>query len=148
MFRGSFSHTLDDKGRFTVPARFKDAIRASSGDAVMITFMDDCLVAYTLDEWGKIEDRILSLAEKSRSMRRFRRMFVGGAHECTCDKQGRVLVPPTLRADAALEKDIVLVGVLDHFEIWSQEKWAQEKEAMGEDMQRAEVADEIAKLGL
>ncbi len=148
MFRGSSFHTLDDKGRFTVPARFKDVIRAGSGDALMVTSMDGGLVAYTLDEWGKIEGRILALAEKSVHMRRFRRLFVGGAHECTCDKQGRVLIPPTLRADAALGKEIVLVGVLDHFEIWSQEKWVQEKEVMGEDMQRAEVADEIAKLGL
>jgi MraZ protein len=148
MFRGSFSHTLDDKGRFSVPARYKDVIRASNGDTIMITCMDGCLVAYTLDVWGKIENRILSLAEKSESMRRFRRLFVGGAHECTCDKQGRVLIPPTLRADAALEKEIVLVGVLDHFEIWSQEKWAKEKEAMGVDMQQAEVRNEIAKLGL
>jgi MraZ protein len=148
MLRGSSSHTLDDKGRFIIPARFKDVIRASSSDAVMITCMDGCLVAYTLEEWSRIEDRILALAEKSGSMRRFRRLFVGGAHECTLDKQGRVLVPPTLRADAGLEKEIVLVGVLDHFEIWSQERWFQEKEAMGADMQRTEVADEIAKLGL
>ena len=148
MFRGSFSHTLDDKGRFIVPARFKDVIRASSNDAVMITSLDGCLVAYTLEEWSKIEDRILAMAEKSRSMRRFRRLFVGGAHECACDKQGRVLIPPTLRSDAALEKDIMLVGVLDHFEIWSQEKWVEEKEALDDDMQRAEEADEIAKLGL
>jgi MraZ protein len=59
-----------------------------------------------------------------------------------------VLIPPTLRTDAALEKEIVLVGVLDHFEIWSQEKWAKEKEAMGVDMQQVEVRNEIAKLGL
>lgn len=148
MFRGSFSHTLDDKGRFIVPARFKDVIRASGSDAVMITFLDGGLVAYTLEEWAKIEKRILSLPVKSQSMRRFRRVFVGGAHECSCDKQGRVLVPPTLRADAGLGKEIVLVGVIDHFEIWSQEMWDQQKKTMGDELQQAEVAEEIAQLGL
>lgn len=148
MFRGSSSHTLDVKGRLIIPARFRDVIRAGGGDAVMITRMDGSLFAYTLSEWSKIEERILSLAEKSDSMRRFRRVFVGGAHECPVDKQGRVLIPPALRAYAGLEKEVVLVGVLEHFEIWSQQNWDKENEAMEMDMQQVEVRNEIAKLGL
>ncbi len=148
MFRGSSSHTLDAKGRLIVPARFRDTIRAGGGDVIMITRMDGSLFAYSLSEWGKIEERILSLAEKSDSMRRFRRVFVGGAHECPVDKQGRVLIPPALRAYAGLEKEVVLVGVLEHFEIWSQQNWDKENEAMEMDMQQVEVRNEIAKLGL
>jgi MraZ protein len=104
MLRGSSTHTLDAKGRLIIPSRFRDAIRAGGGEAVMITRMDGGLVAYSLDEWGKIENRILALAEKSDAMRRFRRVFVGGAFECAYDKKGRVLVPPSLREYAHLEK--------------------------------------------
>ncbi len=148
MFRGSSEHTLDAKGRITVPARFRDAIRAGGGEAVMVTRMDRSLFAYALGEWNKIENRIMALAEKSEHMRRFRRVFVGGAFECVCDKQGRILIPPTLRAYAQLEKDIVLVGVLDHFEIWSRENWDKENELMENGMQLEEVRSEISKLGL
>jgi MraZ protein len=148
MFRGSSTHTLDSKGRIIIPTRFRHVIQGSGGDAVMVTRMDKSLFAYALDQWGKIEEKILALAEKSDAMRRFRRVFVGGAFECTCDKQGRVLIPPTLREYAQLEKDIVLVGVLDHFEIWSKENWEKENQLMESDMLKEEVRGEISKLGL
>jgi MraZ protein len=148
MFRGSSEHILDAKGRIIVPTRFRDVIRAGGGEAVMVTRMDGSLFAYALSEWGKIEDRIMALAEKGEHMRRFRRVFVGGAFECVCDKQGRILIPPTLRAYAKLEREIVLIGVLDHFEIWSRDNWEQENELMENDMQQEEVRSEISKLGL
>ena len=81
-------------------------------------------------------------------MRRFRRVFIGGASHCLCDKQERILIPPPLRQYAELEKDIVLVGVLDHFEIWSRDKWDRENQCMEEDMKKEVVRDEIAELGL
>ena len=148
MFRGSSFHTIDDKGRFIIPARFRDIIRVGGGDGVMLTRMDGSIFAYTYDGWGKIEAKILSMAEKSDAIRRFRRVFVGGAFDCACDKQGRVLIPPSLRQYANLEREVVLVGVLDHFEIWSRESWESENLHMAEDMQKEEVRNEIAKLGL
>ena len=114
----------------------------------MISRIDRCLVAYTFEEWSKIETRILSMAEKSDSMRRFRRVFIGGAFECNCDKQERILVPAPLRQYADVEKEIVLVGVLDHFEIWSRKNWESENLDMEEDMKKEDVRTEIAKLGL
>ncbi len=147
MFRGSSFHTIDPKGRIIIPARFRDSVKAE-GNVVMVTRMDGSLFAYILSEWSKIETRILSMAEKTDYMRRFRRVFIGGAFECSLDKQGRVLVPPALRQYAALEKEIVLVGVLDHFEIWSRESWDKENLHMEEDMKKEEVRNEIAKLGL
>jgi len=147
MFRGSSFHTLDTKGRIIVPARFREIIRAH-GNGVMLSRMDSCLQAYTFPEWQRIENRILALSEKSESMRRFRRVFIGGAFECPCDKQERILIPPSLRQYAGLEKEIVMVGVLDHFEIWSREKWDGENKHMEEDMNKEVVRNEIAKLGL
>ncbi len=148
LFRGSSFHSLDPKGRLIVPARFRDIIRASGGAGVMLTRMDKSIFAYTFEEWGNIEDRVLSLAEKSNSMRRFMRVFIGGAFECNCDKQSRILVPPSLRQYAGLEKEIVLVGVLDHFEIWSRDNWDMENALMEEDMEKEDVRNEVAKLGL
>ncbi|NQT70845.1 MAG: division/cell wall cluster transcriptional repressor MraZ [Desulfobacteraceae bacterium] len=148
MFRGSSLHTIDLKGRIIVPARFREIIKADDNNGIMISRMDSGLVAYTLTEWRKIENRILSLAEKSDNMRRFRRVFIGGAFECPCDKQGRILIPPMLRQYAELSREIVLVGVLDHFEIWSREKWEKENLHMEKDMKKEEVRNEIAKLGL
>lgn len=148
MFRGSSNHTIDPKGRVIIPARFREAIKASGNNGIMVSKMDNCLVAYTLEEWSKIEARILSLAEKNDTMRRFRRVFIGGAFDCPCDKQGRILIPPMLRAYGELNREIVLVGVLDHFEIWSRENWEKENMSLEEDMQKEDVRKEIAKLGL
>lgn len=147
MFRGSSFHTIDQKGRIIVPARFRDIIRAN-GDGVMVSMLDTCLVAYTFEEWRQIENKILSMAEKSENMRRFRRVFIGGAFDCPCDKQERILIPPTLREYAAFDREIVLVGVLDHFEIWSRENWDKENQQMEADMKKEDVRNEIAKLGL
>ena len=81
-------------------------------------------------------------------MRQFRRVFVGGAHECLCDKQDRILIHPTLREQAGLEKEITLVGVLSYFEIWSREKLEQQKMVLQENMQKEELRNAIAKLGI
>ena len=151
MFRGSSFHTIDEKGRVIIPARFRDIIRAcggAGGDGLMVSRMDSCLFAYTYEEWSKIENRIMAMAEKSDYIRRFRRVFIGGAFDCSCDKQGRILIPPSLRQYSAIEKEIVLVGVLDHFEIWSRNSWEAENLDMEEDMKEEEVRNEIAKLGL
>ncbi len=148
MFRGSSFHTIDAKGRIIIPSRFRDVVKAGGAGGIMVSRMDNGLFAYTYEEWGKIENRILSMAEKSESMRRFRRVFIGGAFDCSLDKQGRALVPPALRQYAELEKEVVLVGVLEHFEIWSRENWDKENQLLEEDMKKEEVRNEIAKLGL
>ena len=148
MFRGSSFHSIDSKGRIIIPTRFRDVIKSGGSSGIMISRMDGGLVAYTVDEWRNIEARILSLAEKSESMRRFRRVFIGGAFECNCDKQDRILIPPTLRQYAEFDKEVVLVGVLDHFEIWARENWEKENINLEEDMQKEDVRNEIAKLGL
>ena len=148
MFRGSSFHTIDPKGGIIVPARFRDVIKAGGSDRVIVTRLDQALFAYTLDEWNKIEARIMSLKDTSEYMRRFRRIFIGGASDCAYDKQGRILIPPVLRQYAEIEKDIVLVGQIDHFEIWSKERYDEEVLQMEKDIKKEEVSNEIAKLGL
>ena len=148
LFRGSSFHTIDAKGRIIVPARFREIIRDGDKPGVMLSKMDKGLVAYTFDEWFKLEEKVLSLAEKSETMRRFRRVFIGAASECNCDKQDRILIPALLRLYAGFNKEIVLVGVLDHFEIWSKDNWEKENATLEKDLQKEAVRDEITKLGL
>jgi MraZ protein len=148
MFRGSSFHTIDDKGRIVIPARFRELARTDEGDGLMVSRMDSCLLAYPFAEWRKIEERILQMAEKSETMRRFRRIFIGGAHECACDKQDRILIPPVLRQYAELNRDIVLVGVLDHFEVWSRENFEKESLTLDRELKNPEARNEIAKLGI
>ena len=148
MFRGSSNHTIDPKGRIIIPTRFRDTIKSNGGSGVMVTGMDNCLYAFPFDAWYRLEDKITSLSTTNAAMRRFRRVIVGEASECNCDKQDRILIPPTLRQYAELEKEIVLVGVLKHFEIWSREKWATEKESLGSDILKEELSNDIALLGL
>ena len=148
MFRGSSFHNLDSKGRLIILARFRNVLKQSTVDGLMISKMDGALFSYTFEQWRKIEDSILNLARKSENMRRFRRIFIGGAHECSLDKQARILIPPSLRQYAGLNKEVVLVGVLDYFEIWAKENWAQEDEKLHIDMENEELRNEIAELGL
>jgi MraZ protein len=114
----------------------------------MVSGMDECLLAYTFSGWSILENKIKQLAEKNEYMRRFRRMFIGNASECFCDKQDRILIPPTLREYAELTRDIVLAGVTDHFEIWNRERWERERQIWREDQRNAEARNEIAKLGI
>ncbi len=148
MFRGVSSHILDDKGRIVIPARFRDTIRANGDEAVMITCMDQSLFAYPLLEWGKIEKNVLSAVGQNNVMRRFRRVFVGGACECGFDKQSRVLIPPSLREYAQLEKNIVMVGLGTYFEIWALDRWETENKLLEQDLTEPEVRQAISKLGL
>jgi len=148
MFRGSSFNTIDSKARIIIPARFRDVIKAGGGDGVIVTRLDKALFAYTFDQWSKIESKVLAMSETSEYMRRFRRVFIGGASDCNCDKQGRILIPPVLRQYAEFEKEIVLVGQIVHFEIWSKENYEQEVVQMEEDMKKEAVSNEIAKLGL
>ena len=147
MFRGSSYQTIDLKGRIIVPARFRERI-VSGGGNVVVSRLDNCLVAYPESAWQKVEAKIESIAVRSPAMRRFRRIFAGSAAECTCDKQNRILIPPALREYAMLQKDIVLAGVLSHFEIWARENWVEEEKLMETDMADEAVRNEISALGL
>lgn len=121
MFRGGFILKMDGDGAIILPQIIFNTIRESGTNTIYITTMDDCLFAYTSAGWRKIEERILALAETPDSMRRFRRVFIGGAFECEIKSRRRIYISSTLRQYAMLEKDIIILGVIDHFEIFSKE---------------------------
>ena len=146
MFRSSSFHTIDSKGRIIIPARFRKVLQADDEYGIVVSNKDNCLYAYTFSEWRNLEKRIL--ATKSVAMEKFKRFFLGNACPIKCDKQDRVLIPQSLREYAGIDKDIVLVGVLDRFEIWSRERWDAENQSMEEELKKEEVREEIASLGL
>ena len=129
-----------------IPVKFRDIIITQGGDGVMVSKMDGSLFVYTFEEWDRIKERILSITRQNERMRRFRRIFVGGAHECYCDKRGRILIPPTLRQDAELEKEIVLAGIHSYFEIWSRKNWNEEATHMKQGLKNDNVRSEVLRL--
>ena len=121
MFRGEYTHTIDDKGRLIIPAKF----RSQLGDAFVITRgLDHCLYGYPLIEWQAVQQRLASLPSTNASARKLVRYFYAAASECQFDKQGRVNLPTNLMQHAFLEKDCVVIGVASHFEIWDADRWA------------------------
>ena len=146
MFRSSSYHTIDVKGRVIIPSRFKNILKADKVYGVMVSNKDDCLYAYAFSQWEKVESKILSA--KTSAMGEFRRFFLGNSSECMCDKQDRILIPKSLREYANLEKDIVLVGNLDRFEIWARDQWDKINKKMEQKLKKEEVREEIASLGL
>ena len=143
MFIGEYRHSLDVKGRIIVPAKFRDGL----GDKFVLTKgLDGCLFAYSKEEWANFEEKIKTLPLTNKDARAFVRFFFAGAVECEIDKQGRTLIPPMLREHAGLNKELVIIGVSNRVEIWSQEKWDNYSEA--EDLEADELAEKMALLGI
>ena len=146
MFRGRSIHTLDAKGRIRIPTRFRDILKTRYEDRFVITNLDRCLVAYPLQEWEIIEERLGSLSLVRQDVKAFQRFFISGATECNFDKQGRVLVPQTLREHASLEREVVLAGMLRSFEIWSKDYWDQEIKTAHDNF--SQITTTLAELGI
>jgi MraZ protein len=146
MFRGRFEHTIDSKGRVSIPAKFRELLAERYDDRVMITNFDRCLVAYPYEEWKAIEEKISSLSMVKKETKAFQRFFVSAAAECPIDKLGRVLIPPTLRSYAQLEKDVVFAGMIKKFEIWRRERFLEEIQKAEENFEG--MAEPLASLGL
>jgi len=119
MFMGEFNHSIDAKGRIIIPSKFREAL----GEEFVITLgLDGCLFAYPDEEWQAFVTKLRTLPG-TKEARQLQRYFMAGAAACEVDKQGRILIPAKLREEAALDKDIVFVGVLNKIEIWSKERW-------------------------
>ena len=122
MFMGEYNHTIDTKGRLIIPSKFREEL----GDEFVVTKgLDGCLFVFPNQAWQEFEEKLRALPLTNKSARQFSRFFVAGATPCELDKQGRILVPQTLREFAGLDKDVVLTGNLNRIEVWSKEKWSE-----------------------
>ena len=120
MFMGKYNHTIDPKGRLSIPSKYREVL----GDEFVVSKgMDGCLYVYANDDWKVFEGKLASLPLMSEEARQFARFFLSGAQAVTVDKQGRILMPQDLRDFAGLEKDVVLAGMGSRIEIWSLERW-------------------------
>ncbi|WP_127579627.1 division/cell wall cluster transcriptional repressor MraZ [Paenibacillus koleovorans] len=120
MFMGEYQHTIDEKGRMIIPAKFRDAL---GSEFVVTRGLDNCLFVYPKEEWAVLEQKLKSLPLMKSDARAFTRFFFSGATECELDKQSRVNLPNTLVEYAKLTKDCVVIGVSNRVEIWSKEVW-------------------------
>lgn len=146
MFRGRFEYTIDEKGRISLPSKFREALSANFDERLIITSFDNCLWAYPMPEWQAIEEKIAALPQFRSEVKALQRVFVSGAADCPLDKQGRIVIPPTLRDYAELKKEVVFVGMTKRIEIWSKEKWDQ---VFMDSQQKIESStDDLADLGL
>ncbi len=140
LFTGEYSHSIDSKGRVIVPAKYRESL----GESFMITMgFDGCLCMYSNEEWTEFVDKLRALPEMRKEARQTIRHFLAKATLCEVDKQGRILIPIKLREHAALQKDVVFVGVLSKVEIWSKERW---EDSEVDDMD--ELADKLSELGI
>jgi MraZ protein len=139
-FRGHFEHSLDAKNRLAIPARFRAAF---SNGAVLAKNPETCVAVWTPDRHEAIIERALSgLNPMGSEYRKLSRFYQGNSFEIDLDASGRVTLPPPLLVHAGIEKEVVVVGVGDHLEVWGRERWQQEQEALD-----AEIEEVTERLG-
>ena len=144
MFRGRFDHTIDPKGRLSIPAKFREVLTERYDSRLVVTTLSGCLIAYPYPEWRILEERIAALPEFKKETRTFLRHFYSSAADCQIDKLGRILIPQALRDYAGLTKDVMLLGTFKQFEIWSKKTWQSAEKKVSLD----DIGEMLEKLGL
>ena len=138
MFFGTHQHTLDAKGRMTIPVRLREGLQ----DGVVVTRgSEHNLVVYPRSTWAEIAENLAQTSITNRKARYLRRLLFGGAHEVSLDSVGRILLPAFLREWASIESEAILVGAGSFIEVWAPEVWQPVEDVMSEIM--AEVEDEM-----
>jgi MraZ protein len=147
-FRSKYDHTIDEKGRLSFPSRFREVLRQYDSEVlIVIPWWDNHLRAYPLSEWEVLEDKLKAEdREQPEDLAKIIRYFESESIECVLDKQGRILLPPSLRSELGLKKDIVLIGMMDRVEIWDKDTWNEERKAGREHFGEHQAS--IRKLGI
>ena len=132
VFRGEFSISLDSKGRFAIPTRYRQPLIDSCGGKLIatISLMDRCLTVYPFPDWQRIENQIHALPSLDPHARAINLLLIGHATECDLDSHGRLLLPAGLREFAHLDKRMRMVGKVRHFELWDEEAWNARREEL------------------
>lgn len=143
MFLGEFAHTIDDKGRLTIPAKFRDDL--ASG-VVITRGLDGCLWAYSRSEWEQLAEKISRLPTTNPAARNFSRFMFANAFDSIPDRQGRVLIPQNLRDYANIESDTIIIGVMNRLELWNPTQWGEVMAAVEEDPEA--IVAQLQDLGI
>jgi MraZ protein len=150
LFRGRYEHSIDAKGRTSVPSRFREVMTAQ-GDSrlVLTTGLDTCLVAYPMAEWLAFEKRLSELPQFDADVVTLKRIYVSGAVECEVDKVGRLLIPAALRKHGRLKRDALWAGMGSYIELWAKETFEDlRKDVLSDEDRRLGIARRLAELGL
>ena len=140
MFMGTYEHGIDAKGRVIIPAKLRDGL----GESFVVTIgLDGCLYAYPMNEWEEFLTNLKNLPG-TKEARTLQRTFLSNAATCDCDKQGRTLIPASLREKVGIDKEVVFIGVLGKVEIWSKERYESGDEVADIDT----IADHMSEFGL
>ncbi|MBW2665067.1 MAG: division/cell wall cluster transcriptional repressor MraZ [Deltaproteobacteria bacterium] len=123
MFRGRFTHTMDTKGRMSIPSGFRTELERRSQQAPILTTAYECLHLYPVEDWCEVERNIVDRATEDLDAQAYQRMMLSGATECPIDKQGRVLVPQYLRDHAGIEREVTIAGVGPRIEFWDKSRF-------------------------
>ncbi len=130
MFRGRFYHTIDPKGRLSIPSKFRDALGEEYQEKRLVLVPNDhCLEVHPFREWERIEEKVKALPQMDPNVQKFNRLYISQAADVTLDAQGRIQLTPEYRKRAALVKDVVLVGGVGKFEIWNRERFEEYERA-------------------
>jgi len=145
MFRGRYLHTIDAKGRVSLPVEFRTELQRRSDRPPVLTNMLECLALFSRDEWDAYEARLAGVDAFRLEGHEMQRFMISGATECAPDSQGRILIPGYLREHAALDKDVTIAGVGPRIEIWDRTRFAQDLART--QMRFREISTEVSKIG-
>ncbi len=152
MLRGAHSINLDNKGRFTIPSRYRDNLATRCDGKMVVTVnntREHCLWLYPVDEWERVEEKLVALPSFDPGHQKLKRFLLGYASDVDMDGNGRILLPPPLREFAMMTKEIYLVGQGNKFEIWSESLWyTRRREWFSEDMDAGNISVEMERLSL
>ena len=150
MFRGLSTVSLDAKGRLAIPSRYRERLTALSNGQLVLTLnpLDHCLWLYPMNEWEAVEAKLMQLPDFDRASRRTKQMMRGHAHECGVDSHGRILLSQELREFAGLERDVVILGQGNKFEIWDAAAWTRQRDEWLGQIDKEAGAESAALRGL
>ena len=124
MWYGEYTHTIDEKDRFILPAKFREKIKTLKERKLYITRgLDGCLFLFAEEAWRKLEDKLKSLSFTKQQSRHFNRLYFSGASEVDIDTQGRIIITEYLKEFAQIKREIVIIGVSDRIEVWDKLRW-------------------------
>ena len=147
MFRGVFEHQIDAKGRTSLPAKLRETLVGTYDERLIVTTaLDACLHAYPVREWEQLEASLAKRNPMEPGVKTLMRLYVASAQECPLDKLGRILIPPTLRGHAGLEKDVVWAGMVKVIELWSKEGWLKAQQEARAEADSADVMRVLSEL--
>lgn len=146
MFVGQYRHNIDSKGRISIPVKFRELLAEGYEEKLIVTTdFDQCLVAYPTEEWRLLSEKAKGLPMMQKDVKDWLRAFYSRAVECELDRQGRILIPLTLRDHAKMNRQIILLGMFNKIEIWDQKRWKEKEAQLSKNSEK--ISETLAGLG-